>query len=507
MEWPLIKQTKTTKHMKNFKFTLHTVAACAIAALAVACSSDDESGVKPTGVKETITLTAYQSNGEANTRLGFDNKGKAYWHSADKIGVWSNGESKFNAFDLSDGAGTATASFRGEVVDGAGDYAVYPYNENHKLSGTTLTYNLPSSYTYTSVDQTFFPEGNDGSSFGMPMWGTVTDDNTVSFKHLGGVVCIMIDKMPAASGTVKVTSRTKLCGSFSASLTNDTPEIKTSYAYSTSDQAVTFVYSGATVDTAGVFYLPVATGSYHLSIEVSGNKMSSSFTTDVEMKRTRLQVVNVTTNYTTSHESSDGSKMIHYRNFINLGLPSGLLWAEENIGATTAADDGNYYAWGETEPQTSNSYSWDSYKYGSSSSDLTKYTSTDNKTVLENSDDAAYVNWGSLCRMPTQAEFAELCDTTNCKWTWTSRTNSSNDTINGYEVTSKKNGNSIFLPASGNRYESNLDYHGSYGYYWSSTLHSNYTNSACCISFRSDNFGIYRGYRRYGRPVRPVAEP
>ena len=493
--------------MKNFKFTLHTVAACAIAALAVACSSDDESGVKPTGVKETITLTAYQSNGEANTRLGFDNKGKAYWHSADKIGVWSNGESKFNAFDLSDGAGTATASFRGEVVDGAGDYAVYPYNENHKLSGTTLTYNLPSSYTYTSVDQTFFPEGNDGSSFGMPMWGTVTDDNTVSFNHLGGVVCIMIDKMPAASGTVKVTSRTKLCGSFSASLTNDTPEIKTSYAYSTSDQAVTFVYSGATVDTAGVFYLPVATGSYHLSIEVSGNKMSSSFTTDVEMKRTRLQVVNVTTNYTTSHESSDGSKMIHYRNFINLGLPSGLLWAEENIGATTAADDGNYYAWGETEPQTSNSYSWDSYKYGTPSDNYTKYNSSDGKTTLDPEDDAACVNWGDSCRMPTAYEFVELCDSANCTWTWTSKTTSSGSSVKGYKVTSVKNGNSIFLPASGSRCEWGLHGHGSGGGYWSSTLYSIGNGNAYYIAFGSSNHRHEICSRDVGHTVRPVAEP
>ena len=61
----------------------------------------------------------------------------------------------------------------------------------------------------------------------------------------------------------------------------------------------------------------------------------------------------------------DKSKTINGHKFIDLGLPSGLLWAETNIGAETAADDGNYYAWGETEPQSTNSYSWSSYKFSS----------------------------------------------------------------------------------------------------------------------------------------------
>ena len=490
--------------MKKINFTLHAVAACAIAALAVACSSDDETTEKQSGVKETITLTAYQPGNESSTRLAFTDKGKAYWHAADKIGVWSNGESKFSAFDLSTGAGTATASFRGEVMDGAGDYAVYPYNENHKLSGSSLTYYLPNSYKYTSVDQTFFPDDNNGNSFGAPMYGVVSDDNTVSFKHLGGVICIQIDKMPAESGTVKVTeAKNQLCGTFTATLTDDAPEIQTAQA--TSNNSVTFVYSGATAEAAGVFYLPVATGNYNLTIEVSGNKQSSSITTGVEITRTRLQVVKVTTNYTTSTAESDGSKIINGHKFIDLGLPSGLLWAETNIGAETAADDGNYYAWGETQPK--DTYYWSTYNYGSSSSALTKYTSSDNKTVLESSDDAAYQNWGSSCRMPTESDFAELTNTENCTWTWKSKTNSSNEEINGYEVTSKKNGNSIFLPASGYRVGSGLSDHGSYGYYWSSTLYVSDVSYAYFLDFGSGYYDSSNYRRYYGFAVRPVAKP
>ena len=280
---------------------LHAVAVCAIAAVAVACSSDEEITEKQSGVKETITLTASQPGNEATSRLAFTTQGKAYWHAADKIGVWSTGEKKFNSFSLLDGAGTSTASFRGDVIEGVGKYAVYPYNENHQLSGSTLTYYLPNSYTYTSVDQTFFPDDNNGNSFGAPMCGLVSDDNTVSFKHLGGVLCIQIDKMPAESGTVKVTAASnQLCGTFTAALTDNAPEIKTSQA--TSNKSVTFKYSGATTDKAGVFYLPVATGNYSLTIVVSGNKQSSTTTTEVEMTRNRLQVVKVTTNYSADAE-------------------------------------------------------------------------------------------------------------------------------------------------------------------------------------------------------------
>ena len=146
--------------------------------------------------------------------------------------------------------------------------------------------------------------------------------------------------------------------------------------------------------------------------------------------------------------------------FLDLGLPSGLLWAETNIGAATAADNGNYYAWGETT--TKDTYNESNYKYyDKSSGSYTKYTSSDGKTVLENSDDAAYVNWGSPCRMPTKTECQELRNTANCTWTWTSKITSSNETVGGYEVTSKKNGNSIFFPAKDQSWGS--------GDYWLST--------------------------------------
>ncbi len=197
--------------------------------------------------------------------------------------------------------------------------------------------------------------------------------------------------------------------------------------------------------------------------------------------------------------------IINGHNFVDLGLPSGVLWAETNIGAETATDDGNYYAWGEITAKSS--YSWSNYKYGTSSSDITKYKSTDGKTVLNKEDDAASATWGSSCRMPTLTEFVELKNSNNCTWTWTSMKDSSGSSIKGYKVTSKKNGSSIFLPASGYRYGSYLDSHGSQGNYWSSTLLTSDVSEAYCICFGSSNCYTINLFRHQGYTVRPVAEP
>lgn len=201
--------------------------------------------------------------------------------------------------------------------------------------------------------------------------------------------------------------------------------------------------------------------------------------------------------------------MLNGHVFVNLGLPSGTLWAETNIGADKEADDGNYYAWGETATQSE--YSIISYKYNIIGSlyKLSKYNTTDGKGVLDQEDDAAYVNWGTSCRMPTSDEFVELHNTDNCTWTWSSKSNSSSTSVNGYLVTSKKNGYSIFLPASGSINYSTFIEKNSYGYYWSSTLRkigNQYeTANASTLNF-STNF-IEQDYcgRNYGCSVRPVA--
>lgn len=195
--------------------------------------------------------------------------------------------------------------------------------------------------------------------------------------------------------------------------------------------------------------------------------------------------------------------------YVDLGLS--VKWATCNVGASKPEEYGDYYAWGETE--TKSTYNWSTYKYcNGSSSTMTKYCSkssygnngfTDSKTTLEMSDDVARSKWGGSWRMPTKDEFSELSNSDNCTWTWTTRNG-----INGYLVTSKKSGHegaSIFLPATGFRNDTNLDYVGSLGNYWSSSLLTDYPNYARNLFFNSDNNYFTNYYSRYhGLSVRPV---
>ena len=186
--------------------------------------------------------------------------------------------------------------------------------------------------------------------------------------------------------------------------------------------------------------------------------------------------------------------------YVDLGLS--VKWATMNVGSSKPEEYGDYFAWGETTTKTT--YDWSTYEWcNGSSTTFTKYNTSssygtvDNKTTLELTDDAARANWGGSWRMPTDAEMTEL--RTNCTWTWTTQNG-----VNGYKVTSKSNDNSIFLPAAGCRYDSSLDDAGSYGYYWSSSLYTDFPYHAWYGYFYSISVNRYYYYRIYGQSVRPV---
>ena len=189
--------------------------------------------------------------------------------------------------------------------------------------------------------------------------------------------------------------------------------------------------------------------------------------------------------------------------WVDLGLPSGTKWATTNVGASSPGDYGNYYAWGETS--TKGSYDWSNLKccLDSTGDKFSKYVTdskyghVDGKQELDQSDDAAYVNWGSGWRMPSLEQIKELKE--KCTWTWTSM-----DGHNGYKVVGK-NGNSLFFPAAGYRNDSSSDNVGSGGYYWS--LNTSVGGSAYDLDFRSGRYDWSLGLRRSGRSVRPVLAP
>ena len=203
------------------------------------------------------------------------------------------------------------------------------------------------------------------------------------------------------------------------------------------------------------------------------------------------------------NESND--TLVEYA-YVDLGLPSGTLWAACNVGANAPEDCGDYFAWGETSPK--DVYDWSSYKYGGIVNELfamTKYCTSsscgldgfvDNLTVLEPADDAATANWGADWRMPTKEEWKELFLKTTCVWT----------TQNGVEgrLLTGVNGNSIFLPATGFRIDGEL-IGPSLGIYWSSSLHTDFNERGWSFHFEGENCHVCGTYERNrGQVVRAV---
>ena len=192
--------------------------------------------------------------------------------------------------------------------------------------------------------------------------------------------------------------------------------------------------------------------------------------------------------------------------YVDLGLPSGTLWATYNVGAEAPEEYGNYFAWGETQPKDNCIWSTYMYCHGSSNT-LTKYCNksnygyngfTDGLTTLQPQDDAATVNWGPNWRMPTKEEWQELYQNTTNTWT----------TLNGVSgrLFTASNGNTLFLPAAGYLGGSNFYFIGSYGYYGSKSLDTA-NNPSHMIGFRfmnSTGSGLNPSNRCYGLSVRPV---
>lgn len=170
--------------------------------------------------------------------------------------------------------------------------------------------------------------------------------------------------------------------------------------------------------------------------------------------------------------------------FVDLGLPSGTLWATCNVGANSPEVFGDYFAWGETKPKIE--YIEENYNYAS------------NPEVLPANNDAATINWGEGWRMPTREEFVELECKCTCKWT----------ELNGKEgcLFIGPNGNYIFLPAAQDRSGDSKSYSGTYGFYWTSSLNSDSQFSRSWLfDFDKEGYGMNSDeFRSEGLSVRPV---
>ena len=195
--------------------------------------------------------------------------------------------------------------------------------------------------------------------------------------------------------------------------------------------------------------------------------------------------------------------------YIDLGLPSGLKWAKCNVGATSETDYGDYFMWGSTKPNTADECAWEhapfndgNTSYNADAINSVKDTVCPNGILAKEYDAASQIMGGDW-RMPTEAEIQELIDNTDSEWV----EDFNGSGVNGGKFTSKVNGNSIFIPASGYRSVSSFYHQGSYGYVWSSSLNASAPNFAWGLSFDSDGIcADYYDFRDYGHVVRGVMD-
>ena len=386
--------------------------------------------------------------------------------------------------------------------------------------------------------------------------GTVTNDGNASVTERG--VCISTVSNPTTSNT-KITAGSGT-GSFTCNLTGlqaNTTYYVRAYAINEKGTAygeeVTFTTNkqivlpsvttaaitqitetsavaggnvtsdgGASVTERGVVYStnpnpvitnlnntirPCGSGTGEFTYTITGLQPSTKYYVCAYAKNDAGIAYGEEVTFTTGQEVSisDPTGTENGYGYVDLGLS--VKWATMNVGASSPEDYGDYFAWGETTTKTT--YNMFTYKYYNlSSGTITKYNNSsdygteDNKTQLDLSDDAARANWGGSWRMPTDAEFTELRE--QCTWTIIQVKDNSGGIINvGYNVTSKSNGNSIFLPAAGWRNDSSLSYAGSNGYYWSSSLGTD-AMLAWCVFFNSIEVSRGNMGREDGLSVRPV---
>lgn len=192
--------------------------------------------------------------------------------------------------------------------------------------------------------------------------------------------------------------------------------------------------------------------------------------------------------------------------YVDLGLPSGTLWAACNIGAKLPEEYGLYFAWAETTGYNSGKkdFSWSTYKYcNGTNTSFTKYCSiassgtVDDKKVLDDEDDAAIANWGENWRMPTEAEWNELINSANTTTEWTTK-----NEVYGRLITSKTNSKSIFLPAAGCCMGTACNFAEQFGRYW---VTSGCNSSARMLQLSIDHITLGSSFSRCrGLSIRPV---
>ena len=444
-----------------------------------------------------ITGEDFVMDGGARSTVEINDDGVQFlWSANDTVGIFPNTGDQVS-FAMDEGIGMQTATFNGggwALKHSATYSAYYPYDfYNRNLTKIPVAY---TGQTQTGNASTAHIGAYDymAASVATPENGSVAFD----MQHMGCLVMLQTNLDEAKTLTaVELKAQGEV---FAATGTMDLTAVTPVISATAFSDALTITLADFQVakdETATIYFMMAPTNLSGETLEIT-----LSDETDAYIKY-EVAGKDFVAGKAYAYQLSEGEKLGTLPEYaVDLGLPSGTLWADRNVGADAPEAYGDFFAWGETEAKET--YAWNTYSLCEGSNrTMTKYCSqstygtVDDKTTLDLEDDAAYVNMGEDWRMPTAAEQQELM--TKCTREWTTQNG-----VNGYKLTGPNN-NSIFLPAAG--YHTNKLYlnAGNVGYYWSSTLFPNYSYSANVLYFGSDSYNLdNRNNRCIGYSVRAV---
>lgn len=479
------------------KFCKLSVIAMLGVATMSSCSNDNELTSEKSEYVTSVRVTVEDFLPESpatRTSYTVDASGfNFHWADGDALGIYPVGGDQVK-FPISQGDGSASASFDGGAWKLRSTYqyaAYYPFSaDNYTIDQKAL----PVSFTGQM-------QNGNGSTAHLGAYDYLACAATspsagggvdLTMKHLGAFVRLQLT-MPKAdtfSSVVLESDGAKFVTSGTFDLTAATPAITPTATSSTYTINLTNVATTEKDQVVTVYAIvaPANLSTSQITVTVHGAGQTTYVQTVPGKNFAARSAYNIAVETFPSGTNASGEDVsweepadpYNGHEYVDLGLS--VKWATMNVGATTPEEYGDYFAWGETEPyytaghsqdnpctnwRTGKSgYNWTNYNWcNGSENTLTKYCSyssggtVDNKNTLDAADDAATANWGGSWRMPTIEEQNEL--RSNCIDIWTTQNG-----VNGSKLTSLINGNSIFLPDAGYRYDNALYNAGSEGRYW-----------------------------------------
>ena len=473
----------------------------AVTGLITSCGSDDITDGNADNNSMGIFTAETEESGSTRTSISVENN--ILWSSGDHITIFNKNTNPAE-YELIKGAGKTNGSFNKYGASDSGDagatalnhaVAVYPHNAEYQISASDEGGYIIDNVEIPSV-QTYV-ENNiaDGT---LPMVA-VTPKNILKFKNLGAFIKLDIMSPDEQFGFNKITVQSR-----SAKKQVIAGKATVTVGADGKNPSITMKEGGSTMITLEVPNIEISPDktvstfillppmNYTDGLEITlyeGNEVRKKLQTKAsDLKRNQILVM------PTFNLPPYGPVDLEW---VDLGLPSGTLWANKNIGADHPTDYGNYYAWGEISTKTS--YTHSTYKhlfYREDGSYGYKYRGDISGNPEE---DVATAYYGSEACLPTLEQVWELKNFDLCKWKWLKLYGHC-----GYQITSYKTNKSIFIPAAGRIYDEELQDTNITGAYWTCEEKERDHSYAWIMLFDHEEITWDRFWRIWGLPARAV---